>query len=101
MRVPIYPSAYTFRAGSRIRITIQAPGGDRPVWEFQTIDDGLHTDTLSRTLVMPSKLMLPVVPGQTVGGPLPACGAPRGQPCRTYVKATNGGLSPNPHRGRL
>ena len=38
-RVQIFPFAYSFRAGSRIRLTIEAPGGDRPLWTFDTPAD--------------------------------------------------------------
>jgi len=90
VRVPIFPFAYVFRAGARIRITIQAPGGERPVWAFDT-HDADTTNAIGRGDATPSKLMLAVVPGATVGDAEPACGAPRGQPCRAYVPATNGG----------
>jgi predicted acyl esterase len=90
VRVPIFPFAYAFRAGSRIRITIQAPGGERPVWKFETNEHDT-TNTIARGSATPSKLMLAVVPGATAGSPRPACGAPRGEPCRTYTPAKNGG----------
>ena len=35
-RVALFPFAHQFRSGSRIRITVQAPGGDRPEWMFDT-----------------------------------------------------------------
>ncbi len=34
MRVELFPFAHVFRAGSRIRITVEAPGGNRPFWTF-------------------------------------------------------------------
>ena len=40
VRVPIFPVAHAFRAGSRIRVTIAATGGDRPRWDFATVDKG-------------------------------------------------------------
>ncbi len=88
LRVQIYPVGYAFRAGEKIRVTIQAPGGERPSWAFQTLDDGTITDTIQ---LGPSKLVLPVIPGATAGAPLPACPSNRGQPCRAYVPASNGG----------
>jgi uncharacterized protein len=91
VRVPIFPVAYAFRAGSRLRITIQAPGGERPAWKFATEEDGSTTNTISRSPALASRLMLPVLPGRTADLPLPACGAPRGQPCRSYIPAANGG----------
>ncbi|HZE05441.1 MAG TPA: CocE/NonD family hydrolase, partial [Solirubrobacteraceae bacterium] len=32
--VPLYYEGHVYRAGSRIRITISAPGGDQPSWAF-------------------------------------------------------------------
>jgi hypothetical protein len=40
VRVPVFPVAHAFRAGSRIRVTVTAPGGDRPRWDFATVDRG-------------------------------------------------------------
>ena len=36
VRVGLFAAAHTFRAGSRIRISIEAPGGDRTRWAFDT-----------------------------------------------------------------
>lgn len=92
MRIPIFPIAYAFRAGSQIRITITAPGGDRPAWTFDTFDTGGDvTDTLSLGGTQPSKLVLPVLADITTDTPQPACPSLRGQPCRTYEPAGNGG----------
>lgn len=87
-RVQIHSVAYAFRAGHRIRVTIQAPGGDRPQWTFDTIEDGSITNTVE---LGTSKLVLPVVPGITAGAAMPPCPSNRGQPCRTYAPASNGG----------
>ena len=40
LRVELFPFAQPFRAGSRLRITVDAPGGSRPLWAFDTIADG-------------------------------------------------------------
>jgi len=89
-RVDLFPFAHPFRAGSRIRLTIDAPGNSRAIWAFRTISDG-ETVTVVRDEVHMSQLVLSVVP-VVVGAPIPpACGSLRGQPCRTYVPATNGG----------
>ena len=90
VRVELLPFAHPFRAGSRIRLTIDAPGNNRPVWEFRTISAG-ETVTIAYDADHPSQLVLSVVP-VAVGAPAPAaCGALRGQPCRDYVAAANGG----------
>ena len=40
VKVPIDPIVHTFRPGTELRVVISAPGGDRPTWEFATVDDG-------------------------------------------------------------
>lgn len=91
-RVQIFPVAHVFRAGSKIRVNLQAPGGDRTIWDFDTIETGDTQNTIGFGDVTPSKLVLPVIPGQTAeGNPLPPPTALRGQPSRTYETASNGG----------
>jgi predicted acyl esterase len=92
MRVGIFPVAHTFRAGSRIRISVEAPGGDRTRWAFDTFDtNGTVVNDVSRSRVMASRLVLPVVRTAEIPAGLPPCPGLRGQPCRTYVAADNGG----------
>jgi predicted acyl esterase len=92
VRVQIFPAAHVFRAGSKIRVNIQAPGGDRTIWNFDTIENGQTTNTVGLGGAIPSKLVLPVIPNQTAQGqPLPAPTALRGQPSRNYRPASNGG----------
>ena len=88
-RISISPVVHAFRKGSRIRVTLTAPGGDRPLWMWKTIDDGTTEVTVHSTVATPSSLVLPVVEGTRAGGPLPACNALRGQPCRRYLPTTN------------
>lgn len=88
LRVPLYPFAHAFRAGSRIRIVVQPPGGNRPAWAFAALP-GTRTVTISRSQAQPSKVVLPVVSDIDVSTPLPACGTLRGQPCRTYQPLQN------------
>jgi predicted acyl esterase len=92
VRIPILPFAYAFRTGSRLRVTVTAPGGDRPVWQFDTLATGGRvTDTVGLGGATPSSLVLSVVAGIVPPDPQPACPSLRGQPCRTYVAAANGG----------
>ncbi len=91
VRIQIHPMAYTFRAGHKLRITIQAPGGDRPRWKFNTIEDGTIENTIMLGGDSASKLVLPVIEGATAGAPLPACPSNRGMPCRDFAPASNGG----------
>jgi uncharacterized protein len=91
VRVELFPMGHPFRAGSRIRLTIDAPGNNRPVWAFETISDG-ETVTVAHDAAHPSALVLSVLPGVDVPKPAPpACGSLRSQPCRTWVPAANGG----------
>ena len=92
VRVPIDPIGFAFRAGSRIRITVEAPGGTRPEWAFGTLKTGGNvTDTVELGGSQPSTVVLSVVPGVTPTDAQPACPSLRGEPCRTYVAAGNGG----------
>lgn len=86
-RIAIFPFAHQFRAGSRIRLTIQAPGGDRPEWTFATPATG--GAVVNRILIDPdhrSRVVLPVLPsGPDLGAAVAACPSIRSQPCRAYV----------------
>ena len=44
VRVPLYPFAHAFRAGSRIRIVVQPPGGNRPVVGVRRAAGAAHGD---------------------------------------------------------
>ncbi len=89
LRIPLYPFGHAARAGSRLRITMSSPGGDRPFWEFsQPPVAGQVTNTVARSATLPSRIVLPVVPGLAVPTPLPAC-VLRGQPCRTAATWVN------------
>jgi predicted acyl esterase len=83
VRVELFPFAHAFRAGSQIRLMIDAPGGNRAVWEFETIAGGEKV-TIATGVATPSRLALPVIPGIAVPDEYPECGALRGQPCRIY-----------------
>jgi putative CocE/NonD family hydrolase len=90
VRVPLYYSGHVFRAGSRIRISVEAPGGDQPFWAFATLQpQGTVTNTIARTPVYASNLVLPVVSGVNVPTGVPPCPGLRGEPCRAYVPFTN------------
>lgn len=92
VRVPIFPVSHAFRAGSKIRVTITATGGDRPRWQFATVDRGGARNTIGLGGARASSLVLPVVAGATAKGtPLPPPTALRGQPSRAYSPASNGG----------
>ena len=72
-------------------MTIQAPGGDRPRWDFATVDKGNTRNTIALGGARASSLVLPVVAGATAKGtPLPPAdrAARRAQPQRTRPPPT-------------
>ncbi len=90
VRVELFPFAHVFRAGSSLRLTIDAPGGSRAEWVFETIADG-ETVSVDHSTVHPSRLVLAVVDDVVAPAGVPECGALRGQPCRPYVPTDAGG----------
>jgi predicted acyl esterase len=87
VRIELFPFAHAFRAGSRIRLSVESPGGDRAIWKF----DALHIDGGATVEIAldESRVVLPVVPGVDIPTELPACTALRGQPCREYEEIDN------------
>ncbi|HVJ97738.1 MAG TPA: CocE/NonD family hydrolase, partial [Acidimicrobiia bacterium] len=94
-RVALLPFAHIFRTGSRLRITVEAPGGNRPFWAFGALPaNGVVTNEIAHSVGRPSSVVLPVIPNPPAGIPAarPPCGSTRGQPCRPTVSkeiATN------------
>jgi predicted acyl esterase len=83
--VPLYYEGHAYRAGSRIKLTISAPGGDQPTWAFGDLVPGHRaTVRVAHSEAMASRLVLPVVPGVAVPTGLPPCPGLRGEPCRSY-----------------
>jgi uncharacterized protein len=73
-------------------VTITATGGDRPRWDFATVDKGNARNTVSLGGARASSLVLPVIAGANAKGtPLPGPTALRGEPNRRYAPASNGG----------
>jgi predicted acyl esterase len=88
--IPLYYEGHVYRAGSRIRVTISAPGGAEPLWAFaETNPSGTANVSVQFSPSMPSNLVLPVIPGVSVPTGLPPCPSLRNEPCRTYVPYTN------------
>jgi hypothetical protein len=84
VRVELFPFAHTFRAGTRLRISVSAPGGDRPEWAFVTPPGG-ETNTVAHSVGRPSRIVLPVVPTVDLPAAPAPCPSLRSQPCRAYV----------------
>jgi uncharacterized protein len=90
VRIPVDPIAHIFRAGTRLRIVISAPGGDRPSWTFDTpATHGAVRDTVALGGTQGSSLVVNEVGGVVPSSDIPACGALRGEPCRSYALLGN------------
>ena len=97
LTVPLYYEGHAYRAGSRIRVTISAPGGDQPVWAFarrvpkgtakarRALRDALaaapagragrHRPDAAAALPGPARRALPLAPGAPTGRVTPRCGS--------------------------
>jgi uncharacterized protein len=92
VRIPVDPIAHTFRSGTRLRIVLSAPGGDRPSWTFDTpATHGAVVDTVSLGGPHGSSLVVNEVSGVVPSSAMPACGALRGEPCRASAPLGNQG----------
>ncbi|MFL5782952.1 MAG: CocE/NonD family hydrolase C-terminal non-catalytic domain-containing protein, partial [Thermoleophilaceae bacterium] len=88
--IPLYYQGHAYRAGSRIRVTITAPGGDQPIWAFaKTQPKHKATVAIAHYRKKPSRLTLPVVPAGNIPTGLPPCPGMRGEPCRHYKRYKN------------
>jgi len=90
VRVGIAGFSHVFRAGSRIRVTVDTPGDSRAEWRFdlKTFDGEVSYDVGAST-THDSSVLLPVLGGVTAPTTLPACPSLRGQPCRTFAPYDN------------
>jgi predicted acyl esterase len=88
VKIPIDPIAHTFRPGTALRIVISAPGGDRPSWEFDTVDRR-QSATVGLGGVAASALIVNTVAGVQSTPALPSCGSLRGEPCRALQAEGN------------
>jgi predicted acyl esterase len=90
--VQILPLGHVLRAGSRLRLSISAVGGDHERWAFDSVDPdgGLTTNRVHLGATHPSSITLTVVERSGYpASPLPCPSA--GKPCRPWVPAANGG----------
>ena len=81
---------HVFRAGSRVRVLVNTPGGSRAEWRFSLKTfPGTATHTIGHDAQHPSSVVLPLVPDLVAPSPLPPCPSLRGQPCRDYAPYVN------------
>ncbi len=92
VRVQMLPAAHVVRAGSRIRLTIAAVGGDREAWRYDSVDPdgGVTVNTVHLGGATPSSLTMTLAP--LSGYPSEQLPCPSaGKPCRAFVPMSNGG----------
>jgi predicted acyl esterase len=93
VKVPIFPVADPLRKGSRLRVQINTPGRDLPLWFFETSSYGNDNAkyVVARGGDKASSVVLPILPAGTVQIPAdrPPCPSLRGQVCRPYEPTTN------------
>lgn len=92
VRVGLFPFAHVFRAGSRIRISVHTPGGDKTRWTYlvEPQPEGTTID-IAHDAARPSRIALPVTPGISgyPSSPPADCAALRAQPCRDFRPYAN------------
>ncbi len=91
VRVELFPFAHVFRPGSRLRLNVEVPGGNRPFWVAEPlVFPGPVTNEVLHTAAYPSRVVLPLLDAAStpdVPDALPACPGLRGQACRDYRPA--------------
>lgn len=94
-RVGVPAFAHVFRAGSRIRISVDTPGDSRAAWTFKlkTFAGPVGYD-VGHDAAHASSVVLPVLAGAPAAPPLPPCPSLRGQQCRAYQPYVNVASSP-------
>ena len=105
--IPLYYQGHVYRAGSRIRVRISAPGGDAPFWSFAESPNIQADVAIGRGPGMPSRLLLPVTAdGAAPDRPASLPRAPRPavpglcRPSRTLKLADAPGQGPRARRRR-
>ena len=59
-RVELFPFAHVLRPGDRLRLNIEAPGGNQPFWQFQYLPAvGHQVNDIGHSVGMPSRVVLP------------------------------------------
>ena len=81
---------HVFRPGSKIRISVDTPGGSRASWFFALKQfPGPVSYEIGHDSAHPTSVALPVLAGVQAPSPLPPCPSLRGQQCRAYAAYRN------------
>jgi len=89
VRIELFPFGHVFRAGSRVRLSVDTPGNSRPHWKFDIVPPGEDARVaIAFGGETPSRIVLPVIPGLEALAPAdaPPCPGLRAQPCRPTGK---------------
>lgn len=101
VRIELFPFAHIVAPGSKLRLNIEAPGGNQPFWAYDALP-GVSTNELAHSVGRPSSVVLPRLPTNlelnlaTADGTPNPCVVPgvvtqsvsyRNQPCRPYRPA--------------
>ena len=94
VRVEVFPFGHVFRTGSRIRMSVETPGGNRPEWTFILNDLGPNVvHSVAHSAAHPSSIVFSHLPGIEPSVGNPTCSL-RGQPCRPYEPLGNSSFKP-------
>jgi len=89
-RVGIAGFSHVFRAGSRIRVTVDTPGDSRAAWQFALKPfPGKVLYDIGAGATHSSSVVLPVLTNVASTTPMPACPSLRAQQCRPYAAYVN------------
>jgi predicted acyl esterase len=90
VRVGTAGFAHVVRAGSKVRLSVDTPGGVRASWRFALKTfPGVVTFGIGHDAAHASKVVLPWSEGVSAPPGLPLCPSLRGQPCRVRPDFTN------------
>ncbi|HEU0131696.1 MAG TPA: CocE/NonD family hydrolase [Mycobacteriales bacterium] len=82
VRVEVWPAGHVFRAGSRLRLTVEAPVGVTGLRQLAILPTPA-VNTVHVGPLTPSRLVIGTVPATGVVAAYPECGTVVNQPCRT------------------
>ncbi len=99
LRVEVFPFGHVVRAGSRLRVWIEAPTVLPELWSFVPYPVAAQ-NTVLHDAAHPSALVLPLVPNDSARvASLPACGTVIRQPCRPDALGAGGASTGSPPGG--
>jgi predicted acyl esterase len=99
LRVEVFPFGHVVRAGSRLRVWIEAPTVLPELWSFVP-HPVVAQNTVLHDAAHPSALVLPLVPNDSERvASLPECGSVIRQPCRPDALGVGGASTGSPPGG--